>query len=150
MPEHMLSAEQAAEILGLQVRTVRNYVRDGRLPGVRIGKQYRIARADLDVFTSGIGAGGASSGVQVTTEAPAAFGGAPEVASVVQIDGIGPEVWERLERTITAAKAVGQGIERMVRVEPLYDEDRERLRLIIVGGVGATIELLRIVELFSG
>jgi hypothetical protein len=88
--------------------------------------------------------------VQVTTEAPAAFGGAPEVASVVQIDGIGPEVWERLERTITAAKAVGQGIEGMVRVEPLYDEDRERLRLIIVGGVGATIELLRIVELFSG
>jgi hypothetical protein len=26
-------------------------VRDGRLPATRIGKQYRIARSDLDAFT---------------------------------------------------------------------------------------------------
>jgi excisionase family DNA binding protein len=30
----------------LHVRTVRKYVRDGRLKAVRIGKQYRIARDD--------------------------------------------------------------------------------------------------------
>ena len=30
------------------VRTVRNYVRDGRLPAVRIGKQYRIPKDAVD------------------------------------------------------------------------------------------------------
>ena len=30
----LYSAEEAAQVLGLQVRTVRNYVREGRLPGV--------------------------------------------------------------------------------------------------------------------
>ena len=49
--EQFYSVEQVASQLGLHVRTVRNYVRDGRLKGVRIGKQYRIARADLDALT---------------------------------------------------------------------------------------------------
>jgi hypothetical protein len=36
------------------VKTVRNYVRDGRLKAVRIGKQYRIAREDLEAFMGGV------------------------------------------------------------------------------------------------
>ena len=44
------SAEQVADILGLHVRTVRGYVRDGRLPAVRMGKQYRITERDLKAF----------------------------------------------------------------------------------------------------
>ena len=41
--QEMYSVEQVADLLGLHVRTVRGYVRDGRLKAVRIGKQYRIA-----------------------------------------------------------------------------------------------------------
>ena len=51
MGNDMYSVEQVAELLGLHVRTVRGYIRDGRLRAVRIGKQYRIARADLDALT---------------------------------------------------------------------------------------------------
>ncbi len=51
MTQELYSVEQVAERLGLHVRTVRNYVRDGRLKAVRIGKQYRIAREDLDALT---------------------------------------------------------------------------------------------------
>ena len=49
--QDLYSVEQVAAQLGLHVRTVRNYVRDGRLKGVRIGKQYRIAREDLEALT---------------------------------------------------------------------------------------------------
>ena len=45
--QDLYSVEQVAAQLGLHVRTVRNYVRDGRLKAVRIGKQYRIAREHL-------------------------------------------------------------------------------------------------------
>ena len=51
MTDEWYSVEQVAERLGLHVRTVRNYVRDGRLKAVRIGKQYRIARTDLEELT---------------------------------------------------------------------------------------------------
>jgi excisionase family DNA binding protein len=51
MSDEMYSVEQVAERLSLHVRTVRGYIRDGRLRAVRIGKQYRIAAADLDALT---------------------------------------------------------------------------------------------------
>ena len=44
MSEELYSVEQVAERLGLHVKTVRSYVREGRLKAVRIGKQYRIGR----------------------------------------------------------------------------------------------------------
>lgn len=148
MPEHMYSAEEAAQILGLQVRTVRGYIRDGRLPGRRIGKQYRIARADLEVFTAGF-AGSPAAGTASAGEQPGqarAGAGAAEVSSVVQIDDIDLPAWERLERTLTAAAvASGQAMGEM-RVEPLYDEQRQRLKLIIVGALPQTAELLRIID----
>jgi excisionase family DNA binding protein len=69
----MYSTEEVADILGLHVRTVRGYVRDGRLPGIRIGKQYRIARDDLAAFTG-------------THPGPAADGPPRvEVSAVVQV-----------------------------------------------------------------
>ena len=47
MPQ-LYSVEQVANRLGLNVRTVRGYIREGRLSAVRIGKQYRIAAEDLE------------------------------------------------------------------------------------------------------
>ena len=79
--EHFYSIEQVASQLGLHVRTVRNYVRDGRLKGVRIGKQYRIARADLDALT-GHGAPAAPAVASGTTRRHV------EVSSIVQIEAI--------------------------------------------------------------
>ena len=51
MAQEWYSVEQVAERLGLHVRTIRSYVRAGRLNAVRIGKQYRISREDLEAFT---------------------------------------------------------------------------------------------------
>jgi excisionase family DNA binding protein len=155
MAEPMHSAEEAARILGLQVRTVRGYLRDGRLPGVRIGKQYRIARSDLEAFTAGTaGAGDGEGGMGRGEKPPAPRRTQPEVSSVVQIDGISKADAERLERTLAAvtgamSSSTGAAPEPgHLRVEPLFDERRERLRLIIVGDIGATHELLRVIELF--
>jgi excisionase family DNA binding protein len=149
MAENMYSAEEAAQILGLQVRTVRNYVREGRLPGVRIGKQYRIARADLEAFTAGGFTQQALLGLDggpdpIVQAQPAAA----EVSSVVQIDGLDTASRDRIERTVAAA--VIADADRTLRAEPLYDEERRRLKLIIVGSVSQTIELLRIVEALTG
>lgn len=151
MTEQLYSAEEAAQILGLQVRTVRNYVREGRLPGVRIGKQYRIARADLDAFTAGFGAGDGGAGpLDVQRARGDAQATAAEVSSVVQLEGIGVSASERLERTLTAATlGVSGQVAAPLRLEPIYDEERRRLKLIIVGPLPEVADLLRIVDAFT-
>jgi excisionase family DNA binding protein len=48
-----LTVRQVADLLGLHIKTVRGYVRDGRLKATRIGTSYRITRTDLAAFTGG-------------------------------------------------------------------------------------------------
>ena len=128
MAQELYSVEQVAERLGLHVRTVRNYVRDGRLKAVRIGKQYRIAHADLQAFTGG-------------GDPEAGSAGAPsvEVSTVVAIDDVGRAAADRVSNTLIAAAAG-------LRVQAIYDEDRSHLKVVIFGDLTSTAEMLRIVH----
>lgn len=48
--EKFYSCEQVAERYSVKVKTVWSWIRDKRLPAVRIGKCYRIRREDLEAF----------------------------------------------------------------------------------------------------
>jgi excisionase family DNA binding protein len=48
--ERFLTLAEAAEVLRLSARTVREYVRRGEIRGRIIGKRWRFRRADLDAF----------------------------------------------------------------------------------------------------
>jgi excisionase family DNA binding protein len=146
MTEQLYSAEEAAQILGLQVRTVRNYVRDGRLAGVRIGKQYRIARADLEAFT---GAAGADRAETEPAVAPASKQ-VVEVSSVVEVELIDADSADRITRTLAAAVGGRPDTAHPLRVEPIYDEERSRLKVIVVGAAADTVEVIRMVDALAG
>jgi excisionase family DNA binding protein len=45
-----LTLREAAEVLRLSTRTVREYVKRGEIKGKIIGKRWRFRRADLDAF----------------------------------------------------------------------------------------------------
>jgi excisionase family DNA binding protein len=48
--EHLLTLHEAAEVLRLNARTVREYVHRGEIEGRIIGGRWRFRRADLDAF----------------------------------------------------------------------------------------------------
>jgi excisionase family DNA binding protein len=48
--EGFLTIREAAEVLRLSTRTVREYVKRGEIRGKLIGKRWRFRRADLDAF----------------------------------------------------------------------------------------------------
>jgi excisionase family DNA binding protein len=48
--DHLLTLCEAAEVLRLSTRTVREYVKRGEIKGKIIGKCWRFRRADLDAF----------------------------------------------------------------------------------------------------
>lgn len=48
--DDIFTPSTAADYLHINVRTVRNFIRDGRLRATRVGRAYRIRRAWLDEF----------------------------------------------------------------------------------------------------
>ncbi|MGC7102134.1 helix-turn-helix domain-containing protein [Amycolatopsis lurida] len=130
MVNQLYSTEEVAERLGLHVRTVRAYVRDGRLRAVRIGKQYRIPREDLEAF------------VGSPVEEPAAVQRQRYVdaSAVVEIDVVSPETAHRVSTMLTAVRS--EPGDPPLRTETVYDEERARMKVIIVGGLADTRKLL--------
>ena len=137
MAQELYSVEQVANRLGLHVRTIRNYVRDGRLKAVRIGKQYRITREDLEEFT-----GTPTAVVDVDRSARHV-----EASSIVHIDAIDRAGADRIS-THVMGSLNQSGIGRL-RAETVYDEDRAVLKVIILGDLASTAELLRLINLMT-
>jgi excisionase family DNA binding protein len=46
----LLTVEEAAEITRVTRKTVRSWIREGKLVGLKFGKHWRIRRQDLDSF----------------------------------------------------------------------------------------------------
>ena len=51
MTEQLLSASQAAEYLRVSAPTIRRWCVEGRIPGHRNGRCWRISRSELDRLT---------------------------------------------------------------------------------------------------
>ncbi|MET7752019.1 helix-turn-helix domain-containing protein [Micromonospora sp. NPDC005367] len=134
MSNDMYSVEQVAELLGLHVRTVRGYIRAGRLRATRIGKQYRIARADLDTLTGR------------PASAPPAGPPGLEVSSIVQVDGVDRTAADRLGTLVLAGVNTHHDPARPLRVQTIHDEERHRMKIVILGDAATTADLLRLID----
>ena len=47
MDENTLTTDEIAELLSLDVQTIRRWCRDGELPAVKLGRYYRVSRPEL-------------------------------------------------------------------------------------------------------
>ena len=48
--QNLLTPEQVSDILQIHVLTVYNYIRQGKLSAIRLGRSYRITQQDLDLL----------------------------------------------------------------------------------------------------
>jgi len=135
MSQELYSVEQVAERLGLHVRTVRRYVREGRLAAVRIGKQYRITRGDLEAFTGQPAASASARHV--------------EVSSIVEMDGVDMDTAIRLSNALIGTLNTRGAGEPPLRAQTMYDRDRQRMKFIVVGGLEVTRDLLKLIGLWG-
>jgi excisionase family DNA binding protein len=140
MSQDLHSVEEVAKLLNLHVRTVRGYVREGRLKAVRIGKQYRIAREDL---------------VALTGRPAASFDPEPvrrqrhvDVSSIVEIDAISQEQAMRLMTTLTSAPKSRAGGDDPLHVETIYNEERARMKVIVAGSIGTVSSFLGLISFY--
>ena len=60
-PDDVLTPKEAAQILRLNLETVRRLLREGLLPGRKVGlRQWRIRRVDLDEYLRSVSSSGRS------------------------------------------------------------------------------------------
>ncbi len=126
----MYSLEQVAERLGLHVRTVRSYVRSGRLKAVRIGKQYRVAREDLEAITG-------------PTRERGVRKHSPEVSSVIHIDAVNKDTARRVTHLLGAAKTQRDNAHPL-RIETIYDEESARMTVIVWCALASAADLFKL------
>lgn len=91
----LLTPEQAAERLGLHVKTVRRHIREGRLAAVKVGKRYRVPREALVAFP------------RAPPESPVAQRPLTEASTVVGIDGLNQHAADRLTTLLLASAREG-------------------------------------------
>ena len=131
----LYSLEQVAERLGLQVRTVRSYVRSGRLKAIRIGKQYRVTRASLEDLT-----GPAPLRAAVPRQRHV------EVSSVIQVDAVSQETAGRVTNHLVGAAKAPREDGSALRVETIYDEERAQLKVIVIGSLLNAANVFRLLD----
>lgn len=136
--QDLYSAKQVAERLGLHVRTVRNYVRDRRLKAVRIGKQYRIAREDLETMVGGP--------LPASPEERVATARHVEASCIVMVESINPETAIRLTNAVIANANSRDQRDEPLRVDTIYDQGRERLKIIVTGGLVSSANMLMLIN----
>ena len=141
MSQEMYSVEQVAQRLGLHVRTIRKYVRDGQLTAVRIGKQYRITRADLETFTG--------QPTPQTAQEAARRRRSVEVTSIVQFDAIDRNTAGRISTMLTASVSGPRDDSDRINIQTGYDEERASMKVVLLGGAASVAELLRLIGMLT-
>jgi excisionase family DNA binding protein len=78
LEETFLTVAEVAELLKLNQQTVRNWIDQGSLPAVRVGRRVRIRRSDLErMFEQGSTAATAASPTTPSPSAEDFWGGEP-------------------------------------------------------------------------
>ena len=126
----MYSLDQVAERLGLHVRTVRAYVRTGRMKAIRIGKQYRVAREELEAI---VGASNLPEAVSRRRRA--------EASSVVQMDAVTENMALRVADHLRSVVKTPRDDDSALRVETIYDVGHAHLKVIVIGSLSAAANI---------
>jgi excisionase family DNA binding protein len=138
MSQDLLSVFDIASRLNLHVKTVRSYVRDGRLKGVRIGKSYRILRSDLEAFTG--------QPLPPSESETARRQRHVEMSGVVQIDAISTEAANQLESSLAAFVQGSSKPDEALRIESIYDRNIGRMKIILLGSANRSGAALKFIS----
>jgi excisionase family DNA binding protein len=133
----LYSIERIAELLNLHVKTVRSYVRSGRLKATRIGKQYRVTRRDLEEF-AGTSAIDLPAPVNRTRHVIASV--------VVDADAVRPETAERISTVVMSGLNARRGEGDVPRVDVIYYPEHAKLRVTITASPDIAAGLMRLVH----
>jgi excisionase family DNA binding protein len=133
MSEEVYTVEQFAERLKLHPKTVLRFIREGRLRATKVGRSYRILRADLEAF----------GGLAPTR--PAALA---RVTTIVDIPDVTPQDAQRIATQFTSARMAAEQHPDPMSIDIAHDPARRTVKVVLVGSPGDIAALLRMLDVW--
>ena len=134
--DELCTVDFAAERLKLHPKTVLRFIHEGRLKANRIGKAYRIRRADIEAL----------AGLPPPAPQPA---GDAWVTCIVDMPGVGPALAQKWARTLPAVLQ-GRDGGPPLRADVIYEPERSHLKIIVVGAPDDTVEVMSVIRAWMG
>jgi excisionase family DNA binding protein len=135
MAQALCTVDEAATQLKLHPKTVLRMIREGRLRAQRIGKSYRILRADLEAL----------AGVPLNAESAI---GEATVTCIVDVQDVGPELAQKWARQLPAALQAKPAGAAALRADIVYQPERAHLKVILVGAPAETADVLMLIRVW--
>jgi excisionase family DNA binding protein len=146
MEKNFYTVEEVADMLSMHPKTIRRYIREGRLAATRIGKSYVIHGHALSLFTE------SPHHIQMDAAEVAPIAttiGVPKqvrVSSVVDIEVVDQEDSMRITNTLLAAMNSRPSDMEHVRLDSRYDSINRQLRILLWGPPIFVATMLQAVE----
>jgi excisionase family DNA binding protein len=135
--DELCTVDFAAERLKLHPKTVLRFIHEGRLKANRIGKAYRILRADIEAL----------AGLPPPAERPAEEAW---ITCIVDIPGVGPALAQKWARTLPAVLQGRRDAGPPLRADVIYEPERSHLKIVVVGPPDDTVELMTVIRAWLG
>lgn len=136
LTDELCTVEFAADRLKVHQKTILRFIRKGRLKATRIGKSYRIPRAELEALAG--------------MELPATAAAEPSVTSIVDIPDVAPDTAQKWSLAIVSALNSCAARTTPLRAETIYEPERAHFKVVIVGAPGDTANLLGLIRMWTG
>ena len=142
--EKLYTAEDVVQITGLTLRTIRSYIKSGKLKGRRIGVQWRFTAADIEALFETPETPEADK----EKERPEERARAPRSSACVIVDmpGVTEQEARFLFGRLQSLAAVYQDGPKRLELSYEYDENREQARYVFNGAIDSACAMMNLCE----
>ncbi len=145
MPETYYSAEQAAKLLKMHIKTVQRYIREGKLRANKVGKSWRITGHDLSVFAEGT-----QERAESTVNMDMPQDERVKISAVADIEAINREEAIRIMNTLTAVMNVKPPEYGASTFTAQYLEPDRKIRLMLWGNLPFMEAMISYISALTG
>ncbi|MDZ5253701.1 helix-turn-helix domain-containing protein [Clostridium sp. LIBA-8841] len=157
MEEKFYTVEQIAEILGMHHKTIRKFIREGKLKANKLGKQWRISGHDLSSFMENnnfkTSKKSEEEGEKIEFSTSNVEGNNVDrkisVSTVVDINEVSSEEYKRISNMLLAVMNSKDSKMSNSTLNMKYYEKEENLKLMLWGDTEFVKEMLDFISILT-
>ncbi|MDU2670748.1 MAG: helix-turn-helix domain-containing protein [Clostridium sp.] len=154
MENKFYTIDQVAEILGIHHKTVRKFIKEGKLNANKLGKQWRISPLDLERFTKVEDSIDESEAISYDEEIELSNNelnfevkNEIKVSSVIDLEGIDSDEYSRISNMLLAIMNCKNDSLQKNTINIKYSKNVNRLRVMLWANINTTKEVLDVIEM---
>lgn len=135
MEEKFYTIDQVADALEMHHKTIRKFIKDGKLKANKVGKQWRISKEDLDRFMDIKSDKSNSLEFKLDSSKEQVYIPKVNVSTVIDINSISNKEYSRLSNLLLALVNNPTSISNGSTINLKYNENESRLRVMLWGNI---------------